>query len=67
MTKEALKKVRIIDAAAERAGGYVLPPSCVIKNPEGERVFTEMRQYSLRTGVPMSKLNRKDFQRDSKH
>lgn len=63
MTQKVLAQIRELDAAAEKAGGYVADPSTVRPNLKGERDFTAARQYSLQTGIPMHKLTREDYRR----
>lgn len=61
MTAKTLKQIKQIDAAAERAGGYVMDPAKITRNPNGEKAFTEMRQYSREKGIPMSQLSDSAF------
>ena len=56
MTQEVLKKIRALDEAAEKAGGYVLPPEKRHVSPSAEKEFTELRQRSVREKIPMSVL-----------
>jgi hypothetical protein len=65
MTLKTLKQNSEIDAAAERAGGYVANPAELTPNKEGEDAFTAMRQFSREKGIPMSKLNASDFVKKS--
>ena len=62
MTEKVLRGVRELDSAARNAGGYVTPPSEVKRNEHGQRMFTTMRQYSLRTGKPIRKFTGSDYE-----
>ncbi len=63
MTKRVLIQSRKIEAAAEKAGGFVVAPEKVGHNPKGEANFRAVRQYSLKHGVPMSKLTSADYKK----
>lgn len=60
MTQETLKKIRALDAAAEEAGGYVLPPWERHVSPAEEKKFTELRQRSIREKIPMHELLKRE-------
>lgn len=62
MTQSVLAQIRELDAAAEKAGGYVAAHT-VRPNLKGERDFTAVRRYSLQIGIPMHKLTREDYRR----
>ena len=59
------EKVEIedLDDLAEKAGGYVIPPWELESNPEGEKAFTIMRQYSLKHNICMSKFTKEDYRK----
>lgn len=61
MTKKVLIESRELEAIAEREGGYVAPPWSLSKNPQGEREFSTIRQYSLKHNKPISKLTPDDY------
>ena len=63
MTKKVLIESRELEAMAEKDGGYVAPPWSLPSNPEGERDFSRIRQYSLKHGKPISKLTAEDYRR----
>ena len=63
MTKRTISKIQALDAAAEKAGGYVMHPSQIKSNKEGERAFTVLRQYSLEHKIPISKLSDSDYEK----
>lgn len=63
MTKKVLSEIRELDAAAEKAGGYVALPGSIKPNPKGERDFTAVRQYSMKHKIPVSKLTSEDYQK----
>ncbi len=52
-----------LDDLAEKAGGYVIPPWKLESNPEGERAFIIMRQYSLKHNICMSKFTEEDYRK----
>lgn len=61
MTEKILIEAREIEDAAERAGGYVAPPWSLTANPQGEREFTAIRRYSLKTKKPVSAFTEEDY------
>lgn len=61
MTEKILKQIRALDAAAEKAGGYVLPPSEAHVSERAQREFAIMRQYSLRIKKPIGHFTDEDF------
>lgn len=63
MTQKALAQIRELDAAAEKAGGYVADPRTVKPNPKGERDFAAARSYSRQHGIPMHKLTDNDYKK----
>ena len=63
MTKKVLIESRELETMAEKDGGYVSPPWSLPKNPQGERDFTTIRQYSLQHNKPISKLTSEDYRR----
>ena len=63
MTQKVLAQIRELDAAAEKAGGYVADPRTVKPNPQGEKNFSTVRNYSLKHGIPMHKLTAHDYER----
>ncbi len=56
-------EIEDLDDLAEKAGRYVIPPWELESNPEGERKFTIMRQYSLKHNICMSKFTREDYRK----
>lgn len=63
MTKKVLIESRELDAMAEKDGGYVDPPWSLPNNPDGERDFSKIRQYSLKHGKPISRLTADDYRK----
>lgn len=63
MTKRVLIQAQEFEKAAERAGGYVAPPGSFKVSDKGHQEFTAIRQYSLRSGKPMSKLTTEDYKK----
>lgn len=61
MTQQTRKKIRELEEAAEKAGGYVTPPWELQYSEDGERDFTALRRYSLKIGKPMSRFTREDY------
>lgn len=61
MTQEILKQIRELDAAAERAGGYVLSPEEGRTSERAKREFTAMRQYSLKHNKPIREFTDADY------
>lgn len=63
MTEKILADVREIDAAAEKAGGYVAFPDTLKANPMGEREFAAIRSYSLKHNKPICDLTKTDYEK----
>lgn len=61
MTAKVLKQIRELDAAAEKAGGYVLPPSEARVSKKREAEFSVMRQYSLKHKKSIQKFTDDDY------
>ena len=61
MTKKVLIESRELETMAERDGGYVSPPWSLAENPQGEKDFSTIRQYSLKHNKPISKLTPEDY------
>ncbi len=61
MTQEILKQIRELDAAAERAGGYVLSPEEGRASERARREFSVMRQYSLKHKKPIREFTEADY------
>lgn len=61
MTEKVLKQIRALDAAAEKAGGYVLPPSEARVSEKAQREFAAMRRYALKNKKAISHFTDEDF------
>lgn len=61
MTKKVLIEIRELEAAAERAGGYVTTPWDRQADAAKCKEFSALRQYSLKTGKPMSRFVDADY------
>ncbi len=54
-------KTEDLDDLAEKAGGYVIPPWALEKDPEWERDFARLREYSIKHKIPMSRFTKEDY------
>lgn len=61
MTDKMLEAMRIIDEAADEAGGYVADPSTLKPNPEGEQLFHAFRMYYLEHKLSLSKMTQEEI------
>jgi hypothetical protein len=61
MTKKVLAQIRELDTVADKSGGYVADPRLIKRDPQGEAKFSAIRNYSLRSGIPMHKLTDADY------
>lgn len=63
MTKKVFIPTEELEEAAEKAGGYVAAPGSLIANPDGEREFSAIRQYSIMHNKPISKFTDEDYRK----
>lgn len=61
MTERAVFNSNELERLAEEAGGYVVPPWDQKSDPKKEKEFAIIRKYSLKHGIPISKLTDKDY------
>ena len=61
MAEDLWAEVRTLEEAAERAGGYVLPPWQAEKNEQGERELAAIRDYALKHSKRVCEMDEADW------
>ena len=61
--KDALIASGELEDAAERAGGYVLPPESFKLDEKRMEEFIAIRCYCIETGKPISQLTEEDYRK----
>lgn len=61
MKKPQIEGFEVLDDAAQRAGGYVIPPWEVDRNPASEAAFARARRISIEKGVPITEIDISDL------
>lgn len=61
MTEQDIMDMRELDRLAEKAGGYVLPPSSVKHSKKFEEDFTIMRKYCVEHNKKIAELTIEDY------
>lgn len=61
MARMTLIQDHELEAAAEKAGGFVAAPWSLEENPKGMREFSAIRQYSVQHNKTISELTDEDY------
>lgn len=61
MTEKDIADMRELDELAEKAGGYVMPPSSVRHSKKFEEDFTTMRKYCVKHNKKIGELTIEDY------